>query len=230
MILNTIIIYNDEDLWEVGGIRFETSSNFCVARTKHITTGFGLPSYAFQQNNSGARFHRIQDFKQYLWFVFAQWIGLAKVLALEVEDFLQKLEAVWHVTCSVVGGIWTRDLLLLSPTFLPTEPSRPPSSSSTIISTVLRQPLNLERPCAALDAAVGIAWLEMKCIWYGSFYFVCDHGKHRNAKQYNFVRILWSSPPCPKSYTQNRTAYKQMTRYVISSHGQSRNPHIAWVP
>ena len=36
----------------------------------------------------------------------------------------------------------------------------------------------------------------------GGFYLVCEHGKHRNAKQYNFGCNFWfSSPPCPKSIT-----------------------------
>ena len=61
---------------------------------------------------------------------------------------------------------------------------------------------------------------------YGGFYFVCDHGQHRNAKRYNFGRNF-SHPPClsqklhPKSY---RLAKR--THYIVSLHEQSRNPHI----
>ena len=39
----------------------------------------------------------------------------------------------------------------------------------------------------------------------GGFHFACDQGKHRNTKRYDFWRNFCSSPPCPKSYTQNRT-------------------------
>ena len=38
---------------------------------------------------------------------------------------------------------------------------------------------------------------------YGGFYFVCDHGKHRNAKRYNFgCNLLLGAK---KSYTPNCT-------------------------
>ena len=50
----------------------------------------------------------------------------------------------------------------------------------------------------------------VSAIWHGSevrsggFYFVCDHGKHRNAKRYIFgVTFLLGGRN--KSYTQNRT-------------------------
>ena len=36
------------------------------------------------------------------------------------------------------------------------------------------------------------------------FYFVCDRGKHRNAKRFNFGCNMLSSSPCPKvTHTHN---------------------------
>ena len=54
---------------------------------------------------------------------------------------------------------------------------------------------------------------------YGSFYFVCDHGKHRNAKRYNFGCNLFVLPSLfqklhPKSYclAKETSVYNFITR------------------
>ena len=61
----------------------------------------------------------------------------------------------------------------------------------------------------------------------GGLCFVCDHGKHRNAKRYNFGCNLLSSPPCPTSYTQIVPFSKHnLTTNTTELHKQSRNPHI----
>ena len=60
----------------------------------------------------------------------------------------------------------------------------------------------------------------------GGFYFVCDHGKRRSAKQYNLGCNLFPSPPCPKSYTQTRIVQQQHNHCTISSHEQSITPHL----
>ena len=62
---------------------------------------------------------------------------------------------------------------------------------------------------------------------YGSVYFACDHGKHRNAERYVCGSNLLSSPPCPKSYTQNRTVEQHIPHYrFITQTNLTNKEHI----
>ena len=56
---------------------------------------------------------------------------------------------------------------------------------------------------------------------YGGFYFICDHGKQRNAKRYNTLlggetKVTPKIVPCSK----------KKTCCILPLHEQSRNPYM----
>ena len=60
----------------------------------------------------------------------------------------------------------------------------------------------------------------------GCFHFVCDHGKHRNAKRYNFgcnFVIRYETKVTPKTAPFSET---DLIINVVALHKQSRNPHV----
>ena len=63
-------------------------------------------------------------------------------------------------------------------------------------------------PCASV-AQGACCWTPSSQLQNITFDFVCDHGKHRNAKCYNCLCNLFSSPSLSQNYTSNRkrTAY-----------------------
>ena len=68
--------------------------------------------------------------------------------------------------------------------------------------------------------------LAHRLAWYGGFYFVCDHGKHRNAKRYNFgcnFVIRYETKVTPKTAPFSET---DLIINVVALHKQSRNPHV----
>ena len=69
---------------------------------------------------------------------------------------------------------------------------------------------------------------RLRCLeTYGGLYFVCDHGKHRNAKRYNIVCNFvqgGETRVTPKTVPFSKT---NLTNYITELREQSRNPHIA---
>ena len=87
----------------------------------------------------------------------------------------------------------------------------------------------LEKTCLEEACANGQVQLHSKhksrC---GGFYFVCDHGKHRNAKQYKFVCICLLGGE--KEVTPKIVPFsKKKPHYRVSLHKQSRNPLCIYI-
>ena len=68
---------------------------------------------------------------------------------------------------------------------------------------------------------------------YGGFYFICDHGKHRNAKQYDVVCNLFvrgaKQKLHPRSYHVAKTAHYDISLHKQISNRKYNDSHINYI-